>query len=141
AGASGAATEDADAWAQHITLAGTLTATDLDIGDTLTASIAGSPAVTLDGHAFALPAGAAPLINNALSFQHGVTSNGGVAGIGWTYDPSAANLDFLREGQSLVLTYTVEVSDGLITSSQQTLTITITGTNDVPVVTGSTASV
>jgi VCBS repeat-containing protein len=141
AGASGVAAEDVDASAQHITRAGTLSVTDLDIGDTLTASIVNSPVVTLDGHAFTLPAGAASLINNALSFQHGVTSNGGVAGVGWTYDSSAANLDFLREGQSLVLNYTVEVSDGLITSSQQNLTITITGTNDAPVVTGSTASV
>ncbi|MCP3390548.1 VCBS domain-containing protein [Bradyrhizobium sp. CCGB12] len=140
AGASETAAEAADAAAQHITLTGTLPVTDPDIGDTLTASIAGSPVVTLDGHAFALPAGAASLINNALSFHAG-TSNGSTAGVGWTYDASAANLDFLRDGQSLVLTYTVEVSDGLITSNQQTLTITIAGTNDVPVVTGDTAAV
>ncbi|WP_283806453.1 VCBS domain-containing protein, partial [Bradyrhizobium neotropicale] len=140
AAASASTTEAADAAAQHITLTGILPVTDPDIGDTLTASIAGSPVVTLDGHAFALPAGAASLINNALSFHAG-TSNGGAAGIGWTYDASAANLDFLREGQSLVLTYTVEVSDGLITSNQQTLTITIAGTNDVPVVTGDTAAI
>ncbi|MET4799716.1 VCBS repeat-containing protein [Bradyrhizobium sp. LB11.1] len=113
--------------------------TDADIGDTLTASIINSPVVTLDGHAFVLPAGAASLTSNALSFHAG-TSNGGTAGIGWTYDASAANLDFLREGQSLVLTYTVEVSDGLLTSGQQTLTITIVGANDVPVVTGDTAT-
>ncbi|WFU22125.1 VCBS domain-containing protein [Bradyrhizobium sp. CB1717] len=139
ADASGGTREAADAAAQHITLTGALPVTDPDVGDTLTASIAGPPVVTLDGHAFVLPAGAASLVNNALSFHAG-TSNGGTVGIGWTYDASAANLDFLRDGQSLVLTYTVEVSDGLLTSSQQTLTITITGTNDVPVVTGDTAT-
>ena len=95
AAASGVATEAVGASAQQITLAGTLSVADLDIGDTPTASIVNSPVVRLDGHAFALSAGATSLINNALSFQHGVTSNGGVAGIGWTYDPSAANLDFL----------------------------------------------
>ncbi|MBR1177225.1 VCBS domain-containing protein [Bradyrhizobium sp. KB893862 SZCCT0404] len=139
AGASATAPEAGDAAAQHITLTGTLPVTDADIGDTLTASIINSPVVTLDGHAFVLPAGAASLTSNALSFHAG-TSNGGAAGIGWTYDASAANLDFLREGQSLVLTYTVEVSDGLLTSGQQTLTITIVGANDVPVVTGGTAT-
>ncbi|MBR0778071.1 VCBS domain-containing protein [Bradyrhizobium diazoefficiens] len=138
AAASAGTREETDAAAQHATLRGALAVTDPDIGDTLTASIVNAPVVTLDGHAFTLPAGAASLIGNALSF-HQTTSNGGTAGIDWTYDPSAANLDFLREGQSLVVTYTVEVSDGLLTS-QQTLTITVTGTNDVPVVSGDAAA-
>ncbi|MGC2780917.1 MAG: VCBS domain-containing protein, partial [Bradyrhizobium sp.] len=142
AGGSGAVTEAADASAQDIApITGTLDVTDRDVGDALTASIAGSPAVMLDGHAFSLPAGAASLIDHALSFQNGVTSNGGAAGIGWSYDPSAANLDFLREGQQLVLTYTVAVNDGLTGSGTQTIAITITGTNDLPSITGSAAAV
>jgi len=142
AGGSGAATEDADAGAQDIAaITGTLSVTDSDVGDTLTASIVGSPAVTLDGHAFSLPIGAASLIDNALSFQHGVATNGGAAEIGWSYDPSVANLDFLRQDQQLFLTYTVGVSDGLRDSSPQTISITITGTNDLPTITGSAADV
>jgi large repetitive protein len=142
AGGSGATIEAADAAAQDIApITGTLSVTDSDVGDALTASIVGSPAVTLDGHAFSLPAGAASLIDNALSFQHGVTSNGGAAEINWSYDPSAANLDFLRQGQLLVLTYTVGVSDGLRDSSPQTISISITGTNDLPTITGSAAAV
>ncbi|XUM20585.1 beta strand repeat-containing protein [Bradyrhizobium oligotrophicum S58] len=142
AGGSGTATEDAAASAQDIApIAGTLAVTDLDVGNALSASVVGSPAVTLDGHAFTLPAGAASLIAHALSFQTGVTSNGGAASIGWSYDPAAANLDFLREGQQLVLTYTVGVNDGLTDSGTQTVAITITGTNDLPTVTGSAASI
>ena len=115
--------------------------TDSDVGDTLTASIVGSPAVTLDGHAFSLPAGAASLIDNALSFQQASRRNGGAAEIGWSYDPSVANLDFLRQDQQLVLTYSVAVNDGLRDSGTQTISITITGTNDLPTVTGSAAAV
>ncbi|WP_306577633.1 VCBS domain-containing protein [Bradyrhizobium sp. SRS-191] len=141
-GGSGAVTEAADASAQDIgPITGALGMTDLDVGDTLTASVIGSPAVTLDGHAFSLPPGAASLIDHALSFQTGVMSNGGAASIGWSYDPSAANLDFLRAGQQLVLTYTVGVNDGLTDSGTQTVSITITGTNDLPTITGGAASV
>ncbi|UFZ08664.1 VCBS domain-containing protein [Bradyrhizobium ontarionense] len=142
AGGSGAVTEAADASAQDIApITGSLGVTDRDVGDALAASVIGSPAVTLDGHAFSLPAGAAALIDHALSFQNGVASNGGAASIGWSYDPSAANLDFLREGQQLVLTYTVAVNDGLTGSGTQTIAITITGTNDLPSITGGAAAV
>ncbi len=55
--ASAIAAEDVNAAAQHIALSGTLAVTDLDVGDTLTASILHAPAVTLDGAAFALPVG------------------------------------------------------------------------------------
>ncbi|MGJ4953912.1 VCBS domain-containing protein [Bradyrhizobium sp. HKCCYLS20291] len=142
AGGSGTVTEAADASAQDIApITGTLAVTDLDVGDALSASIVGSPALTLDGYGFTLPVGAASLIDHALSFQTGVTSNGGAASIGWNYDPAAANLDFLRQGQQLVLTYTVAVSDGIHDSGTQTVAITITGTDDLPTITGSAGTV
>uniref|UniRef100_UPI0004899950 type I secretion C-terminal target domain-containing protein n=1 Tax=Deefgea rivuli TaxID=400948 RepID=UPI0004899950 len=64
------------------------------------------------------------------------SSNGGNAtAIGYTYDPAAADLDFLRAGQTLTITYQVKVNDGLADSATQDVTFTITGTNDTPTIT------
>ena len=50
----------------------------------------------------------------------GATSNGGSTSIGYSYDPAAANLDFLRAGESLTITYTVKVNDGTTDSGRRT---------------------
>src|SRR5207248_3107270 len=94
--------------------------------------------VQLNGAAFALPAGAAALIDPAAFTLTGTTSNGGATSIGYSYDPGAANLDFLRQGQSLTITYTVRVNDGTVNSGTQDVTFTITGTNDAPVLSDTT---
>ncbi|MBC3883483.1 hypothetical protein H8K35_19050, partial [Undibacterium sp. LX40W] len=73
----------------------------------------------------------------ALTLTNG-TSNGGSTSIGYTYDPAAANLDFLRAGQSLTITYQVKVNDGTADSAVQDVTFTITGANDAPVLTDTT---
>jgi VCBS repeat-containing protein len=117
-----------------VAVTGTMSVTDVDIGDTFTASVVGTPTATLGGQAFALPSNALALITNALTFQSGVISDGATKSIGWTYDPGAANLSFLDVGQSLVLTYIVKVNDGAADSGTQTLTFTITGGNHAPVV-------
>lgn len=60
-----------------------------------------------------------------------MTSNGGgTQNIGWTWEPAAANLDFLRAGDNLTVSYAVQVGD----STAQTLTFTVTGTNDAAVI-------
>src|SRR6185312_893058 len=43
--------------------------------------------------------------------------------------------DYLAVGESLTLTYTVRATDGSTTFDEQTVTITITGTNDIPNIT------
>jgi VCBS repeat-containing protein len=87
--------------------------------------------VTFDGSWDNLILPATPLAA-ALSFSAG-TANGGNVSLDWTFDPAAANLDFVREGQVLTLTYDVTVGDGTVSGNTQPLTITITGTNDAPV--------
>src|SRR5581483_2005322 len=72
----------------------------------------------------------------ALTFDSTATSDGGAKTIGWTYDPTGANLDFLRAGQTLTLTYSIAVGDGTTTSNTQPLVVTVTGTNDDPVFSG-----
>ena len=120
---------------------GALLTTDKDAGDTLTASISGSPVINLVTNGvttpFTLPNGAAAL-TGALSFDSTVASDGGLKAINWTYDPGPAVLNFLSQGQSLTLAYTVKVNDGSVDSNTQVLMVTITGAN-APVVTESLA--
>ncbi|MEO6409798.1 MAG: VCBS domain-containing protein [Burkholderiaceae bacterium] len=137
----GAVVELGNASAQDLAaITGGFLVTDLDIGNTLTASVVGSPVVKLDGVAFSLPAGAAALIaSGAFSLTNASqTSTGGALSVNYKYDPSAANLDFLRAGQSLTVTYAVKVNDGMADSATRNITFTITGTNDVPVISGET---
>src|SRR4029077_15148977 len=126
-----------DSSAQNILpIGGTWAFSDKDIGDNLTAA-AGSPTVLINGAALTSelsPAAAAALTSalDHLSFGAGVTSTGGATQhIGWTWDPPAANLDFLKAGDSLTVTYAVQVGD----SASQDLTFTVTGTNDQTVLT------
>ncbi|WP_280114142.1 tandem-95 repeat protein [Hoeflea sp. BAL378] len=131
-----AVTEAADARAQDIApVSGSLSVTDADIGDTLTASVNGSPTLVWSGGTLspqqvidltaALAAGRLTLTPN--------TSNGGLQTLAYSWDPSASNLDFLAAGQTLTVSYAISVSDGRANSAVQPLTFTITGTNDAPV--------
>ena len=51
----------------------------------------------------------------------------------WTFNSGSQAFDYLAAGQSLVLSYTIESTDNHGASDTQTVTITITGTNDAPV--------
>src|SRR5437764_23954 len=55
--------------------------------------------------------------------------------LGWTFNSTPQAFNFLAAGESLTLTYTVRANDGTVNSNDQTVTITITGTNDAPVIT------
>ena len=94
----------------------------------------------LNGSPFTLPAGAAALTAAGAFTLTGTTSTGGAVNIGYSYDPAAANLDFLRAGQSLTITYAVQVNDGTTNSGTQDVTFTITGTNDAPTSTNDTVT-
>ncbi|MDP9812515.1 T1SS-143 domain-containing protein [Rhizobium tibeticum] len=121
---------------------GTLTVSDADAGDTLHASITGNATAVWSGGA--LPAGvnlSALLSSSAIQFSPDQTSNGGAKTFNWTYDPQAANLDWLGEGQTLTITYQAQVNDGHGNVGSQPLTITITGTNDAPVIAESIGNV
>ncbi len=62
----------------------------------------------------------------------------------WTYSVADGAFDFLAAGETLTLTYTAEVDSNYIPDNLKTFqsfTITITGTNDVPVITTGPESV
>jgi VCBS repeat-containing protein len=97
--------ELANASAQDLApISGTLSVSDLDVGDTLSTAIAGTPTLVWSGGS--LTAGqittlTAALVTGKLAFGGTATSNGGASTIGYTYDPATANLDFLRAGDTL----------------------------------------
>ncbi|WP_417435582.1 VCBS domain-containing protein [Hoeflea sp.] len=130
-----AVAEISDASAQDISpVTGTLSVTDAEAGDTLTAQ-AGTPVISWSGGALSAAQQAAltaALASGALTLGSAV-SNGGAVGIAYSWDPAAADLDFLAAGQSLTVSYDVTVSDGTATSASQSLIFTIAGTNDLPV--------
>jgi VCBS repeat-containing protein len=63
---------------------------------------------------------------------------------GWNYSSSSENLDFLSVGETISFSYTVVASDnsgaGNAASAPQTVTITLTGTNDAPVLSFATGN-
>ncbi|MBN8534562.1 MAG: VCBS domain-containing protein, partial [Rhizobiales bacterium] len=132
-----------DSSAQDIAaVTGTITVSDQDLGDTLTLSVTGNATASYNGGAVPIEDSvdiSALIAAGAISFAP-ATSNGESVTVNWTYDPAAADLDWLRAGDTLVLTYTARVNDGAGNVGAQALTITITGTNDVPVAVADTNS-
>ena len=119
---------------------GTISITDQDLGDTLTASVTGNATASYNGGAVPVENSvdvSALIASGAISFDP-LTSDGEQQTIDWHYDPAAADLDWLRQGDTLTLTYVAQVDDGHGNVGAQNLVITITGTNDVPTIDGAT---
>ena len=65
-----------------------------------------------------------------------IAANAGDANnLAWTFSSTPEAFDYLDDGESLTLTYTVRATDDSSAFDEQTVTITITGTNDAPVIT------
>src|SRR5260221_523413 len=99
--------------------AGTLTFTDVDLTDTHTATAAAQGTGYLG------------------SFTLGTladSTNGVTGSVSWTFSVVDGALDFLAAGQTLVQKYNVTIDDGHGGAAVQVVTVTLTGTNDVPVV-------
>jgi VCBS repeat-containing protein len=65
---------------------------------------------------------------SAITFDS-VQTNGGVNVLHWTYDPNNPDLDFLKSGDTLTISFTAQVNDGHGSVGSQALTITIGGAN------------
>jgi VCBS repeat-containing protein len=128
--ATGAITEIADGAPGEntttLTSTGTIAFSDVDLIDTHTATV--TPLEL--GYLGSLTLGA---VNQA-----GDT-------VGWSFSVADSALDSLAGGQVLTQTYTVNVDDGHGGTATQNITVTLTGTNDAPVITsdggGATASI
>ena len=115
----------------------TLTVTDVDTADTVSSAVS---AVVASGTTAGLG-----LTDTDLLAMLGVTPASGLAAntgdvhnLAWTFNSGTQAFDYLNPGQSLVLTYTVTVSDGHGGSDTQQVAVTINGSADnvAPVATG-----
>ncbi|WP_202969918.1 VCBS domain-containing protein, partial [Endozoicomonas atrinae] len=66
------------------------------------------------------------------------TTGDGTGQVDWTFTVPDADIDDLAAGQVRTQTYTVTVNDGNGGTVDQQVTVTITGTNDVPTITAAT---
>ncbi|MGX1063008.1 VCBS repeat-containing protein [Bradyrhizobium diazoefficiens] len=126
---SGLATECADMSAAEAantphTASGAVAFTDVDTLDSHTASFA--------------PQGGGYLGSFTLDTTNHDTGNGGA--IGWSFSIADGAVDYLQAGQTLTQKYDVTISDGHGGTAVQTVTVTIVGTNDAPVITSATQS-
>lgn len=135
------ATELPDASAQIVgPIGGTIDVTDQDVGDDLTFQVSTGTA-TYDGTN--LPNGAlttagvpdvSALLSNTLVTVTPTVSNGETVQTTWTYTAPAFDLDWLEDGEELVLSFDVAVSDdgGTTFTGSETISVTISGANDAP---------
>ena len=121
--------------ADNDTASGTLSFTDVNFFDTHTVSTS-VHSITWSGGG-ALPSGLAAVLASALSTSVTTDSASMVSStgsIGFTFSAADRNFDFLAKDETLTVTYDVTVKDDDNAISTQPVTITITGTNDAPVI-------
>ncbi len=104
-----------------LTDTGTITFTDVDLTDTHSI---GDEIVASDGALGSLTA--------SVTADTTGTGTGGV--ITWEYTVAASAVEYLAEGQTKVETFTIELDDGNGGIVERTISVTVTGTNDVPLV-------
>ncbi len=95
---------------------GSITFTDVDLIDT---------------HSVTVTPGASGYLGSFTTHPLSDSTGTGSGSLGWNFAVNNAALQFLGEGQSVTQTYNVVIGDGAV----QTVTITITGTNDQPTLT------
>lgn len=110
----------------NLTDSGTLAFADVDLAD-----VHGIGAVTPS-------AGALGTLTAAVTAD---TTGGGSGGeVTWNYSVDAAAVEYLAAGQTKVETFTFDVLDGQGGSVPRTVSVTLTGTNDAPVIAAADAS-
>jgi VCBS repeat-containing protein len=116
----------------HDTAAGSLSFTDVNLSDTHT--VGNSLVVATWSGGATLPSGLSTVLASALTTSVSSDSTGSGAGsVAVTFSAADKTFDFLAAGQTLTITYNVTVTDNTGGSSTQPVTITVTGTNDAPV--------
>ena len=78
-------------------------------------------------------------IENAFSLEN-VSSNTNDGTVNWTYDIAETDLNFLNKGEVVTAVFTITVTDDEGVTATQDVTVTITGANDAPIVSGTVAN-
>ena len=122
-----------------LTDSGSLTISDADLTDNVTAAV-DSVAVSGTGLGSVPPALDNPTLRSYLTVTPAAILVGTETTdtLSWNFNSGTEAFDFLATGETLILTYTVSATDddGAPLSDTETVTVTITGTNDAPVITG-----
>ncbi|MET0437516.1 MAG: DUF5801 repeats-in-toxin domain-containing protein [Devosia sp.] len=101
-----------------------------NVAHTANGSVAFSDVDTIDTHSASFAAQANGYVG---TFALGAVDQNGNT-VGWTYSVADSAIDYLAAGQTLTQKYDVTVDDGKGGTAVQTITVTITGTNDAPIV-------
>ncbi|WP_342710725.1 VCBS domain-containing protein [Bradyrhizobium sp. B124] len=113
------------------TASGSIAFADVDLSDHHTVSVTG---VTASGTTSGL-AGNATLLSWFTLGAETDSTNGATGTQAWSFSAQDKSFDYLANGESVTLTYSVQVDDGHGGTVSQPVTITVTGTNDLPTVT------
>ncbi|EJN14017.1 VCBS repeat-containing protein [Bradyrhizobium sp. YR681] len=119
------------------TLSGTMSFKDSDKTDTHTTTATLHSAVVSGGTV--VPAASLAHFQAAMQSQILSDSNGN-GQLKWSFSDQDQDFDFLAKNQTLVLTYDVKVADNHGGFAIQTVKITVTGTDDKPVINMTTAA-
>ena len=112
-------------------LSGTMNFNDSDHGDTHDirhAAVGGAV-----GRFTVIPAASLAHFNTALTSQI-LSDHNGSGTLKWSFSDMDEDFEFLSRNQTLVLTYDISVSDNHGGTVMQTVKVTITGTDDKPVI-------
>ncbi|MBO2613768.1 retention module-containing protein [Shewanella algae] len=121
ADASGAVIEDLDVINGMLSDSGSLSFTDVDIGDSHVVSSSYNGDASWSGGAL------------AQATQDALAAGFSADNAGWSYDIANSLVQFLAVGETITLSFTLTVTDAFGASDSQPVTLTITGTNDAPV--------
>ena len=124
----------------NLTATGDLTITDIDRTDIVTTSHSLVVSGTADSSDPAAPDQASLLQMFQLNAATILDATEVSDALTWNFDADGETFNYLATGETLILTYTVEVTDSSLTSSE-TVTIQITGTNDSPQISNGADSV
>ncbi len=111
-----------------LVVGGTLNFADVDTNDELSVSVT---ATNSSGTVSGL----------AADFTDYVTATVDGRDVTWSFDPGAATFQYLANGESVTMTYTLTVEDGQGSSVDRDVFVNINGTNDIPVVEAVSATV
>jgi VCBS repeat-containing protein len=135
----GADTVDSDETNAALTATDTMIISDVDTSDVVTASIEGLVVSgTSNRTDAAAPSDADLLAMLSITPTAILDGNENSDTLTWNFNSGTEVFDYLATGETLVLTYTVQATDdaGTALNDQETVTLTITGTNDAPVIDG-----
>ncbi|MBO9587044.1 VCBS domain-containing protein [Devosia sp.] len=111
--------------------AGTLSVSDVDVTDVVTASVG---FIEISGPDYGTNLDHA-MIRSFMTVNTPVIGNGQTTGtLNWSFNSNSQAFNFLPQGSRLVFKYTIVVTDSAGATDEQIVTVAINGTNDAPVI-------